>query len=243
MTDFENAAFAVFIVLVTRAILSFDLNFYIPIPRTTENMETAHKRNAVLEQKFHFRRDPWSPRKPAAARGMTPAGSRSASRAPSRAGTPVNGLRNGSASVGVNGLGMEEPAAAYHFGPVEDEYTLMSVDEIINGSDAAKGSTAEFPGLIPLVEAYLDSVNVDVETRCELGRYLDLIRKRADGRLWTGAKWIREFVRKHEEYKMDSVVGEGITYDICKAAEEMARGQGEGEKRGVGWEMLGGGRR
>ena len=31
MTDFENAAFSVFIVLLTRAIISFDLNFYMPI--------------------------------------------------------------------------------------------------------------------------------------------------------------------------------------------------------------------
>jgi glutamate--cysteine ligase catalytic subunit len=31
LTDFENAAFAVFMVLLTRAILTFDLNFYIPI--------------------------------------------------------------------------------------------------------------------------------------------------------------------------------------------------------------------
>ena len=59
ITDFENAAFSIFIVLVTRAILSFDLNFYIPIPRTTENMETAHARNAVLDQKFYFRKDPF----------------------------------------------------------------------------------------------------------------------------------------------------------------------------------------
>ncbi|THC97511.1 hypothetical protein EYZ11_002991 [Aspergillus tanneri] len=49
MTDFENAAFSIFIVLITRAILSFNLNFYIPIQRTTENMETAHARNAVLD--------------------------------------------------------------------------------------------------------------------------------------------------------------------------------------------------
>ncbi|KAK4039180.1 hypothetical protein C8A01DRAFT_36866 [Parachaetomium inaequale] len=35
-----------------------------------------------------------------------------------------------------------------------------------------------FPGLIPLVESYLDSVNVDVATRCHLATYLDLIRKR-----------------------------------------------------------------
>ena len=33
MTDFENAAFSIFIVLLTRAILSFDLNFYMPISK------------------------------------------------------------------------------------------------------------------------------------------------------------------------------------------------------------------
>ena len=57
MTDFENAAFSVFIVLITRAILSFDLNFYIPIALVDENMETAHARDAVLERRFHFRKN------------------------------------------------------------------------------------------------------------------------------------------------------------------------------------------
>ncbi|OJA17813.1 hypothetical protein AZE42_08395 [Rhizopogon vesiculosus] len=33
MTDFENASFAVFIVLLSRAILAFNLNFYIPISK------------------------------------------------------------------------------------------------------------------------------------------------------------------------------------------------------------------
>lgn len=33
MTDFENAAFAVFIVLLSRAILAFNLNFYVPISK------------------------------------------------------------------------------------------------------------------------------------------------------------------------------------------------------------------
>jgi glutamate--cysteine ligase catalytic subunit len=35
-------------------------------------------------------------------------------------------------------------------------------------------------------------MNVDVETRCELASYLELIKKRADGSLWTAAKWIRQ---------------------------------------------------
>jgi len=33
MTDFENAAFAIFVVLLSRAILSFNLNFYVPISK------------------------------------------------------------------------------------------------------------------------------------------------------------------------------------------------------------------
>lgn len=33
LTDHENAAFAIFIVLLTRAILSYGLNFYIPISK------------------------------------------------------------------------------------------------------------------------------------------------------------------------------------------------------------------
>jgi len=33
LTDYENAAFAVFVVLLSRAILSFGINFYIPISK------------------------------------------------------------------------------------------------------------------------------------------------------------------------------------------------------------------
>lgn len=33
MTDFENAAFAVFIVLLSRAIMTMNVNFYIPITK------------------------------------------------------------------------------------------------------------------------------------------------------------------------------------------------------------------
>lgn len=216
ITDYENAAFSIFIVLVTRAILSFDLNFYIPIPLTTQNMQTAHARNAVLDRKFFFRNDPLPPR-------------------------PIR-LNNGTASALGTALASGTTTPAPHpsrpptpptpVGPVEDEYSLMTIDEIINGQPNGTG----FPGLIPLVESYLNSMNVDVETRCELARYLDLIRKRASGQLWTGAKWIREYVRSHAEYKRDSVVGEGLCYDLIRAVEEITRLEGKGG--GVGKEMF-----
>lgn len=209
MTDFENAAFSIFIVLVTRAILSFDLNFYIPIQRTTENMETAHARNAVLEKKFYFRKDPFPPR--------------------SSRQSHLHNSGTEPSSAGSSTTVSAPPSPP--LGPVDSEYALMSISDIINGS--ADGT---FPGLIPLVESYLNSVNVDVETRCSLARYLDLIRKRANGTLWTGAKWIRDFVANHPDYQNDSKVSEGITYDLVRAVQAME--EQEGKAGSIGWQML-----
>lgn len=48
MTDFENAAFSIFIVLLTRAILSFNLNFYMPISKVSCHKSTKKRRNEVL---------------------------------------------------------------------------------------------------------------------------------------------------------------------------------------------------
>lgn len=203
ITDFENAAFSIFIVLITRAILSFNLNFYIPIARVSENMETAHIRDAVSSQKFWFRKDPIGPRPQSRTNGTGTSTPAEFSRPP----TPS--------------------------GPVEDEYEQMTINEVINGQHSSEGG---FPGLIPLVESYLNSMNVDVETRCDLARYLDLIRKRADGTYWTAAKWIRHFVQTHPSYQKDSVVSDEISYDLVKATEQITREEG---KDGLGKEMLG----
>jgi glutamate--cysteine ligase catalytic subunit len=200
ITDFENAAFSIFIVLITRAILSFNLNFYIPITRVSENMETAHIRDAVSTQKFWFRKNPFSSHKSSSSN----TGTSTPAEASSRPATPA--------------------------GPVEDEFEQMSINEVINGQHDG------FPGLIPLVESYLNSMNVDVETRCDIATYLDLIRKRANGTYWTAAKWMREFVKEHPAYKKDSVVNDEVTYDLVKAAERVTREEG---RDGFGWEMLG----
>jgi len=38
-----------------------------------------------------------------------------------------------------------------------------------------------FPGFIPLIRRYLDSVEIDVQARCSIIEYLHLIGKRASG--------------------------------------------------------------
>ncbi|CAD6192123.1 unnamed protein product [Caenorhabditis auriculariae] len=56
LTDFENAAYCCFVVLLTRVIISFRLTYLLPISMVTENMKRAQKRDAVLSQKFLFRK-------------------------------------------------------------------------------------------------------------------------------------------------------------------------------------------
>ena len=56
-TDFENAAICCFVVLLTRVILSYKYNILIPISKVDENMKRAQKRDAVLNEKFYWRRD------------------------------------------------------------------------------------------------------------------------------------------------------------------------------------------
>jgi glutamate--cysteine ligase catalytic subunit len=41
----------------------------------------------------------------------------------------------------------------------------------------------------------------------------------------TTARWIRNFVTKHEAYKQDSVVTDEISYDLIHACDKITRGE------------------
>lgn len=242
-TDFENAAFSVFVVLLSRAILSFGLNFYIPISRVDENMARAQKRNAAGEQKFWFRKWVWPRAGPPLvghtnghSNGSAQSSGRSSPNGHSNGHVHTNGHAHSNGNGHANGHGHRTPQDRSpplsadqsrcpspgfpELGPVEDEYEEMTMDEIING----KGS---FPGLLGVVNAYLDSLNVEFTAKLKLKKYLDLIKNRADGSLQTPATWIRNFIRSHPAYKFDSVVSQEINYDLVTALDKIERGDRE----------------
>ncbi|KAI0645912.1 glutamate-cysteine ligase catalytic subunit [Trametes meyenii] len=216
VTDFENAAFSVFVVLLSRAILHFNLNMYIPISKVDENMARAQRRDAVHTQKFYFRKD------------VFPPGSQPPSVASSSPTTPVS---EHGAPIFVNGINGKEkrlrncyplppkPEEAVPPKQVEDEYEEMSLEEIMNGK-----SVTGFPGLLNLVYAYLETLDVSVEEARRIEEYLDLVRRRTNGTLRTAASWIRDFVRSHPAYKFDSVVSQEVNYDLMVAVDEIERG-------------------
>lgn len=174
LTDFENAAIVCFVVLLTRVILSYQLDFLIPISKVDENMQTSQKRGAVLTEKFWFKKN-------------------------------INGAKDQPNNHNEQSNGLDS------------EYELMTIDQIING----KGC---FPGLVPLINSYLGSMDVDADTHCTIQQYLKLIQKRASGELLTTASWIRKEITEHEEYKHDSIVSERICYDLLKKAKDIQDG-------------------
>lgn len=202
LTDFENAAFAVFIVLLSRAILAFNLNFYIPISKvcfpavschlsTTnvlqvdENMARAQKRDAIRQGKFFFRKSVLPPGYMSSTTS-TPSSSGWSTPAEGQDGIPKKErkLRNCFPRV--------PPPPTLVNTPVEDEYEEMSMEEIFNGkvgvqhtcavlviSQLSQGAT--FPGLLGLVEAYLETLDMDSSERLQINKYVDLVRHRANG--------------------------------------------------------------
>ncbi|KDR75147.1 hypothetical protein GALMADRAFT_268698 [Galerina marginata CBS 339.88] len=211
MTDFENAAFAVFVVLLSRAILTFNLNFYIPISKVDENMGRAQKRDASASNKFYFRKDIY-------ANGRSGASSAASSSGTS---SPVDGSPRKKEKKMRNCFPprpLPENGFAANRGPVEDEYEEMTMNEIING----KG--LNFPGLLPLIDAYLDTMDIESQDMERIQKYLDLVRRRSNGSLLTPATWIRNFVTSHPNYKKDSVVSQTINYDLLLAVDEIERG-------------------
>lgn len=101
----------------------------------------------------------------------------------------------------------------------ENSFEEMTMAEIMCG----KGDY--FPGLIPLIHAYLDHIGCDTVTRSRLVMYLDFIERRAKGELVTPATWMRNFVRTHPAYKSDSVVSDEIAFDLMQACTKIGLGE------------------
>lgn len=203
LTDFENAAFTVFIALVSRTLLYFNLNFYIPLSKVDENLARAHKRDAVLDEKFYWRKNVkvCGSNKPAAAAASADA---SASSTTAEA-SPV----------------AEDD---------EDSYAEMSIRDIFLGSpealtDVENGSkTQSQPGLLNLVRTYLDMIECDALTRRIVDAYLDLISARCTGELMTAAAWLRKFVSVHPAYAHNSLLNQEIVFDIVESCNQIVKG-------------------
>jgi glutamate--cysteine ligase catalytic subunit len=197
LTDFENAAFTVFIVLVSRVILYFDLNLYQPLSKVDENMKRAQTRDALLAQKFWF------------CQTLMPSDG---------CGCPGEYANSGPApkappSAEDRKLPRDKVAGVVGELPMQE----ISVLEMLQG----KG---DFKGLVPMIMAYLDVIGTDAITLRGVSTYLDFIVARAAGELMTPAAWQRKYVRSHPDYKFDSQISSRIAADLMAKCHRIGKG-------------------
>ncbi|KAF5208706.1 putative glutamate-cysteine ligase [Clavispora lusitaniae] len=202
LTDFENAAFSVFIALAGAAILAYNPDWYIPISKIDANMKTAHKVDAATKEKFWFR-------------NPTTCGLRNDDFKAydlswfDRFTTPGN-----------------DASAAYTNGYVtQDEVSSnvtdvkMTANEIVNGTDS-------FPGLIRMIVRYVAAElapKAKVSELVTLQSYLQLVSMRAAGKIPTTARFLRNFVLDHPAYQRDSKVSDAINYDLVAETVAISR--------------------
>merc|ERR1711935_1314155 len=192
----------------------------IPLSRVDANMQRSHSRDAASKGKFFFRRH-MAPLE----EGDDGYGVQYSSMFSRVTGDYPTGLNStGNSSVDgddeIDGVSKNRRQAPVAPGSDEENaYEEMTMKEIMTG----KGDY--FPGLIPLVRAYLDHINCDDIAYDRISRYLDFIEKRGNGELVTPAAWMRDYIRKHPDYKGDSVVSDSIAYDLLIACKEIGEGK------------------
>lgn len=223
-SDFENAAYVVFITLLTRVILAYKLNFLIPLSMVDENMIEAQKRDAVKNSEFWFRKDIMhksSSKEPLSTvlENCTTNNSSMANnvfnhcrRPGTRAFSSTNNDSNISPQYEINSKLDAEG--------IRGCASRMTIDEIING---CKG----FVGIMPIISHYVESFNdgSNTELISKINRYLELISLRASSKLKTTACMMRDFVSSHEAYAHDSVVNDEVAFDLLSYMDKLGKGE------------------
>ena len=172
LTDFENAAYVIFNILLARMIISLNLNFQIPMSKVHENFNRALLKDSVLNQKYWFKLN------------IVTANCKN---------SVFNELRTGNC---------------------KDKLEELTIKEIFCGA-------GEYLGLLGYIDKYLlDVVGCCSERYDQLSRYLNFIRKRASGEIPTGAKYLRNLVLNHPDYRKDSLITPSIAADIIQASKD-----------------------
>ncbi len=169
LTDFENAAFAMFPVLFSRCLLAKGYDFYIPMSYVEENMRRAQKKDAVLREKFYIRRNILIAPKTTVNVPVEDAVCEA---------SPENGNKTTDIPVVPSEVAVKEEASEdadalnkYRIPAFEDiEIVELTMDEIFNGEkpiltkdgdesmESIEEAKKRFPGLIPIIIDYIQSL-------------------------------------------------------------------------------------
>ena len=173
LTNFENGSLGVFLGLIVKLLTEFDVNFLLPLSQVSENWDRAKNRDAVIEEKFYFRKD------------IIPKSYKS------------------------NLLSSSDYLVSNSEKEADLQIEELTVEQILEGD-----ANINYKGIIPLMEEFMEFKGYAEDDVNKLREHLKIIRGRASRQYKTPARFTRDFVLAHTDYKHDSVVSEQIARDL-----------------------------
>src|SRR5882757_6357491 len=154
-------------------------------------MQRAQGRDALGREKFYFRKNLFSPGHSRASSANSSGGSSPVGDSCECFGPKTKTMQNCFPVI-------PSPPQDYKAPRIHHEYEEMTIEEIVTGKVGTLASILCYlvftfqkdddnPGLITLVKDYLETLDLDADSRSRLDQYLDFIRMRSDGsRVFTG---------------------------------------------------------
>jgi glutamate--cysteine ligase catalytic subunit len=198
LTDFENAALIVLLGMIVNIINNFDVDFVMPISKIDENIARAHKVDGLLKEKFWFKTNI----------------------VPSEGSYRKADLKENDYLRSHNLSSDTESSSSHDSAEIQqsDSFHELYVHEILTGKPEIG-----FKGIYPLIEEFMADKGYKKDEVCQVRTYMQFLLERATGEVKTGARYIRDFVFNHPEYKQDSVVGNKIAYDLMSSIVNMSK--------------------
>lgn len=207
MTDFENTALTVATGMIANVVNTFDLDFVLPISLVDENMKRAHNRDGLLNTKFWWKL-------PAEQDADV------TREAPLHATQYLSSKETPAEQVPAEEAQARDAA----------RYQELYIWQILNGDESIGYSK----GLLQLCQQFMELKGWPQDKQDEVMRYLRFLSDRASGRLPSGARFIREFVHSHPDYRRDSIVTEQINYDLLKMMTTLNESESEARRQLLG---------
>jgi glutamate--cysteine ligase catalytic subunit len=204
LTDFENAAFAALVVLMSKAMLARGYSFMIPMSYVHENMCRAQLKDAVLTQKFWFRANSGKVNAGEDHRPAQSVADRHRYDIPARSDIDLVEMTLDEIMNGVPGGGASKFPGLLQL--VRD-----FVQHDLPTSEDASASAAQLQQRTELAQ---------------LESYLALLSARASGELPTAARWMRNYVTRHPAYARGSGrLTPAVADDLLKVCDAIGMGE------------------
>lgn len=221
LTDFENAAFAVLVVLLARCVLSQGHNWYMPMSYVHENMRRAQLKDAVLTQKFWFRKNSLgaaAPNRPFVVPRLEEIEMVELS---------LDEIMNGQKSS-PNMLDDKAPFGGLlpQVAQFVRTHLLPEQQHAVRNSEISK----EIVKAKDKADDHMTSSDLPQTSQrglsSQLCHYVKLIRDRAAGRLPTTARWLRNQAIRHPDYVRESgTLTPQIANDLLLLCEKIGMGR------------------